>query len=527
MESETYAALNRAWKDTCRVVLGSEIGDMNEYETWLKGMVDTTAHGKSSISGKEITYIVKEYEKNSKWISFDEIDFNKKFEPLDINEIKDIDSIVEAVKERAYYCGNIILGNSKFVEKSSNVTDCFYIYETAHFADSKYLAFCTVGRESNNCFGVYGPGETEFCIRCTQTYRDKRCFELWMSQNCSDCYYIYDLDNCSNCMFSFGIQNKRHCIGNLELDKDKYAGIKQKLLEEMVEELKQKKQLPSLLDIVMKGEFVKPPEIAIEDPHEKFDKDIIEKEFTTTADIVLGTKLKNIDDYADWLTQHVHKNEEVRSVISGKRILMQPYTLAIQTPPKDRIVDIAEARAIGEKVKLNAEEIDDISMKNVHKKINKLAYFNVEIREGNNKNLIDCTMSIDSTDCYKASATVYSKYCGCGMWPKSSSNCFGLDTLFDSNFCIDCYHSMKLVRCFEMDNCRNCSDSMFCHNCENVHDSMFCFNAKNLRNAIGNAVLPLDQYKKVKKMLMEQIASELEKNKKLKWSIYNVGELPG
>ena len=54
---------------------------------------------------------------NAKHMSFDEIDFGRKFEPLCIDDTKDIDSILEAVRERIYYSGNIILGTSQFVEK--------------------------------------------------------------------------------------------------------------------------------------------------------------------------------------------------------------------------------------------------------------------------------------------------------------------------------------------------------------------------------------------------------------------------
>jgi len=74
----------------------------------------------------------------------------------------------------------------------------------------------------------------------------------------------------------------------------------------------------------------------------------------------------------------------------------------------------------------------------------------------------------------------------------------------------------------EVDSCDNCTDLYYGHNCENVHDSMFCFNVKNLRNAIGNAPLPQNQYLKIKQMLKQQLIDELEEKKDLKWDIYNL-----
>ena len=70
---------------------------------------------------------------------------------------------------------------------------------------------------------------------------------------------------------------------------------------------------------------------------------------------------------------------------------------------------------------------------------------------------------------------------------------------------------------------RDCTDLYFGHNCENVQDGMFCFNVKNLKRAIGNAEYSPDEYKKVKSSLLEQISSELEAKKTLKWDIYNIG----
>jgi hypothetical protein len=52
---------------------------------------------------------------------------------------------------------------------------------------------------------------------------------------------------------------------------------------------------------------------------------------------------------------------------------------------------------------------------------------------------------------------------------------------------------------------------------------MFCFNVKGKRYAIGNAELPPDQYRKVKDMLVEQMADEIVRTKELKCDIFNIG----
>lgn len=517
------ASIENAWKKTCALLFGEEIGPISDYEDWLKGMIDTNQIKKSAISGKDVAVAIREYAPGSRFIGFDEIDYGKRFEPLNINEIKDIDSLIESLSDRFQYCGNIILGNSMNVEKSTNISDCSYVHNVAQFRDSKFLAHCTVGRVSNHVFGVYGPGDSEFCIRCTQTYKDRRCFELWMSQNCSDCYYVYDLDACTNCLFSFNLRNKKYCIGNLELGADKFSSIKEKLVREMKDELKKNKKLPSLMELVESGKYEPPPKIKLDKKQEVTDIKPIEREFTKTTELLFGKGLTNISDYSTWLYTHAHKIDEVTSVVSGKKLLVNSYVVFGGTLPPSRVVDIDEALELGRILKLTPAEVDSLSLKNSSQFLPKLAFFNVEFNEGKHDNLIECTMTIDCANCYRSSAIVRSKFCGCGMWPTSCENCFGFDSIFFSNFSMNCYHSVKLTRCFEMDNCRDCSDSMFCHNCEALSNCMFCFNTKSKRYAIGNVEVGREEYMRFRKIVIDELLAKIEKNKNLEISIYNLG----
>ena len=194
-------ALSKAWKDACRVLFGQEIGELSDYSDWLAEMVDAPIVKKSSISGKEVIHSRADYSESARSISLEEIDIGKKFEPLNINEIKDIDSIIEAIQDRIFYTGNIILGNSKEVQKSSNINDSFYVYNTTLSGNSKYMAFCTLARLDSYGFGGNAFSQCDFCIKCHELTRVKRSFELWMSQDCSDCYYSHGLKNSSNCFF--------------------------------------------------------------------------------------------------------------------------------------------------------------------------------------------------------------------------------------------------------------------------------------------------------------------------------------
>jgi hypothetical protein len=523
--SETSEMLERRWRKACVAVFREEAGGLEECAPWLSEDIEPITHNKSSLSGKDVVCAPTEYAKGSKWLSFDEVDFNRRFEPLNINEIKDIDSLVGALAERFYYSGNIFFGNSGHIERSSNVNDSFYIYETARYGNSKYIAYCTFGRQNEDCFGCNMKGECSYCIKCHRCYRCKRCFELWMGQNSADCYYSYGLEGCSDCIFSFNVRSRRHAVGNLALAPDKYGAVKNKLLAEMAEMLRRGKRLPSLVEIVKKSAKAKPAFRLSQEPPPAWqtDKDKIEEAFSKTTSVLFGRKLEGgIDSYSAWLKRHTRSSEKCFSAASGKELYLCQYANYTKLP-RDRLLGIEEAWAFGSSASLDEAGAESLSLENAHTKIGKLAYFATELWEGVNSNIIECPISFDSSNCYRSIATVYSKYCGYSFWPRSCEHLFGCDSPFDSAFSINCYSCTQLTRCFEIDCCGYCSDSYFCHNGENLHNCMFCFNAKNRNYSVGNAQLAQGDYAKVKSALLSQIAGELGKKKDLKWDIYNIG----
>ncbi|MEM2137802.1 MAG: hypothetical protein QW568_01825 [Candidatus Anstonellaceae archaeon] len=523
MGSICLDTLEKRWRSTCRVIFKEEVGSLSEFVPWLKLYNEPIVQRKSSLSGKEVTYAISSYKENSKWVSFEEIDFGKRFAPVSLNDVKDIDSLVEALADRFYYTGNVILGNSGYVEKSSNISDSFYMYDTGKLTDSKYVAYSTLGRLDEDCFGCNGIGESQHCIKCHETFKDKRCFELWMGQYCSDCYYVHQLNNCSDCLFCFNLKNKRHAVGNLELGKEKYAAVKTKLLADLAETLKKEKRLPTLMDIVAKSKYEKPKFSLAASAPKKTDMAVIESAFGRTMQLLVGRQTGGkIDDYQAWLRRNVRKNEQCSSALSGKPVHRWDYASYFHLP-KDRLITYEESQAFGEQVKMSESEASETTLANAHEKIGRIAFFTSEYVDGTNSNLIEVATSSDTVNAYRCSPIVYSKFCAYSFWPRSTEHAFGCGALLSSEFCINCYHSVKLRRCFEMDSCRDCSDSYFCHNCENVSDCMFCFNAKNLKYAIGNVEVGREKFMQVKKMVLEEIARRLEKERGIPQDIYSIG----
>ncbi|MCX6769624.1 MAG: hypothetical protein NT051_03005 [Candidatus Micrarchaeota archaeon] len=528
--NNTQAALpilQKRWDSTCRVLFGQEVGQLPEFGKWLSEIGEQLAHRKSSVSGKDVSYAIANYKEGSRWIGFEEIDFTKKAAPLPEIEGASIEELVAALQDKFYYVGSAVLGNSQSVEKSSGITDCFYMHETGKLTECKYTAYSIIGRLGEDCFGVNGIGESAMCVKCCETFRNRRCFELWQSRSCSDCFYSHNLDDCQECFFCFNAKNLRYAIGNLQLPKEKYLEVKKRLQAEMAALLKKEKRLPSLVDIVAKCPTPTAPKLSAPPAPEKTDKAPIEEAFAKTCNIILGQRLPGrIDDYSGWLKRDIHKSRALCSAASKKQVLCFDYCRYFELP-SNRLLAIEEAREIGEKAKISAAQAESLLLANAHERISNVAFFCPEYKDGMNLNNIGCANMGDSAHCYCSSPVVFSKYAGYCFWPRSSEHAFGCGALLSSEFNIRCFNSVKLSRCFEADFSRDCSGIYFCHNCENVHDSMFCFNAKNLSYAIGNVEVGREKFMEIKKRLLGEIARELGEKKSLSVGIYSIGAKKG
>ena len=257
MSTAVYDYLNKAWKSTCKVLLGESIGDMCEYEQWLFRYVEPFDMKKSAISGKGVIVSSEKVCPGTKFLSLDEVDHYMKTigkEKFDINDIKDIDSMIEATREKAYYVGNVVLGNSINVESVNRCMNSSFIYKTQDVYDCKFIACSSVLRFAEYIFGSNATGEgCKFNIKTFETYKNVRCMETIRNYVASDSYFTGSLENCSNCMFSFNQRNKNYLIGNHQFTQEKYLKLKEKLIADIRETLRAKKTIPSLIDIVNGG----------------------------------------------------------------------------------------------------------------------------------------------------------------------------------------------------------------------------------------------------------------------------------
>ncbi|MGV8176240.1 MAG: hypothetical protein ACP5NX_00360 [Candidatus Bilamarchaeaceae archaeon] len=249
--SQTYDAVNKAWKDTCRVLLGEEIGSLDRYEDYLQRFLEPVRTMRSAASGKDVNVSSRFMHDGARFIGLDEIGKNGAGNAtLNIDQIKDIDSIISAIQENFIYCGNKITGNSSNVEGSDSCSNSHFIYKSAEIYDSKYVGYSCLFRYCESLFGCNWGGESKFIVKGYELYRSQRCMEVMRIANSSDCYYSAAIEGCTNAMFSFNQVNKRHVIGNLQLEADIYKKLKAKLLEEIRGDLEARKRTTTLVGVI-------------------------------------------------------------------------------------------------------------------------------------------------------------------------------------------------------------------------------------------------------------------------------------
>jgi len=519
--------LDKAWRSTCRVLFGSEVGPLSDFADWLKGYDEEIRKEKSSISGKSVSFSQNDYSHGARFSAFDEVDFGKKFTPLSINDVKDIDSVSQAVQERLYYTGNVILGNSSHVYGSSNVIDSHYIETTTVINDCKYVGYSRYVHYSDHCFGMLGAEKDAHCVMCMGSEL-ARCFECHMVEVLQDCYYCAKAQNCHDCFFCFGTRNAAYAVGNTRLPRDKYLQIKAKLTGEIAETLRKDKRIFSLLSLIEKSSQHAPDRRLKIKPEKPLPFDIapIEAAFTKTSAILFGKQLMGMKSYEKFLQKHVPKNRTFPSPFSGQpsfacgyRMHLLPlYKIEKRLPTEEEMLEVGKNEGLSDLSGELSMDLDDLA-----KRLHPVAYMNLDKIAGNNRNFYDCPVIIDSQDCCAESAAIRSKKCAHCFWTSDAEAIFGSCATRLSSFCMKNFYCKSMQRAFECDGCDNCADSYFLHNCENVRDSMFCFNAKNLTFAIGNASLPPDQYRRIKAGIVSQLADELEGKKDIALDIFNVG----
>ncbi|MFA5105762.1 MAG: hypothetical protein WC506_02260 [Candidatus Micrarchaeia archaeon] len=530
--------MDSAWKKTCTVIFGQEIGELGQFAPYLREyLYSPLVRGKSSVSGKDVWVGTDRYCKGAKLLSQDEIGAGKpEFAgvpaELSINDIKDIDSLLESISGSFCYSGNKLFGTCSNIENVDNCSDSHFVENSYTVVSSKYVGYSAFIR--NNSEFVFGSSTLingSHLIRILGTDSLSRSFECSWTTKSSDMFFTSNCRDCSECMFSFNLRSKKYRIGNMELEKHKYLGLKKKLTAEVAQWLERKKNFPSVFSITSK-----PPEKLVAGlrargvgagisssgkPHAKpaWDRAGVETAFTEATRLILGQGLENIDDYSAFLSERTDKIYKIRTPF-GSEAFHSHYFRGGRVP-EARMVSLEEAVELG---KADIGQGCDFTLSGIMGRLGDIAFYSVGLAEGNNRNNSEVPVQYHATDSYKVSDSTFSKKCAYCTHTQNCDSVFGSSVLMvESSFCLRCHDCVKLNACIDMDSSKNCYRCMFCHNCEGLSDCMFCFNAKNLKYAIGNVEVGREKYEKIRSRVVRELLDRLEKTGTFGFDICNLG----
>jgi hypothetical protein len=519
MDNDLDLQLDKAWNSTCRVLFGRELGRLADYREWLSACQPKKARRKSALSGKDVTVAYDAFPKGARFLSSGELAQNKEYS-LSINQLKDVDSILSALSEKAEFAGNRHLGNCAHVESSDIVLDSQYVRNSTNIEESQYVdSSFMVRKGSKYIFGCGALGNGEFLIRVTDSYGQKRSFESSIIGTSSDCYFCHNVLGCHDMVFSFGQRNKSYCICNVQLGREKYLAVKAKILGEVADMLQKEKSFPALAELVPSAAAIPDAKLGPGPGKSLQNMAAIEKGFASTYGILVKKPASSIRDYEKWLARGTVAVSAVKTPF-GNETYVPDGLPVLGNFPKGRIVTASEAMELG---KLCAQEADFLDLGTITDSLGKFAFFTPELCDGQNSNLIAFPHAFNVVNGYRGFDSVYSEHVALSSMALNSKYVYGCHRTLESQFSLKCFNSLNLNRCFELDSCDKCADAYFCHNSEALTDCMFCFNLKGRRYNIGNTQLDKEKYASIKNGVLEQVGGELERKKSLSLSIFGIG----
>ncbi len=512
--------INSYFKSVSKVLFGKEIGELEEFEPYLKETMFPYSMEKSSVSGKEVMLGGNLYKPNGKCLSQDEV---KSFgtAPLSINDIKDIDSLRKAAIERFHFCGNKLFGTTINTGRVDNCIDSSDVYFSHNIYKVKRAAYCSYLREANHVFGVAAFPMAEYCMRCLEGIKILRGFETFYATNASDIYYSFNCDGCSECIFAYNLKHKKNIIGNLQLQKDQYLALKKKLVTEIANELIRKKRIFSIADVANYGlaQKEKDREVIMPDSSVPFP---IEKAFNQTSKLVLEKELHKLSNYKKWLSNAPMRVKKVKGA-KGTVTFKTGFPIS-KDMAASRLLPLDKALASSAN-HIQIKENEQLTLQEIVKRVAKTAYFTHEYLYGRSDGTVDTPCIFDAVNTFGIWDGTNAKLSAYGTWVIESEYMFGGHYwLLQSKFCINIHDSTNLTMCLETDSSYSSKSCYFCHNVENCENCLFCFNVKGLRYAVCNQEVGKEQYSRVKKILLDYIHKQLEKSKTVDFDIFTIAK---
>jgi hypothetical protein len=238
--------LEKAFGIASQLVLGKKLSGLESYSGWLErdiyAKIVEAKSGKSNapvylpgmdfygrIKGNVLT-LAESLDAGKAAIGEDDVD------ALSLSSLGAL-SRISAVSPEVAYGQNIEVSECALFGPDLHCNRC----SLAWF--DKFAAYSFWPRSCEYVFGVSALLDSSFCIKCHDSARLMRCFEVADGFDCSDCMFSQGVENVRDSMFCFNTKNKRYAIGNVEMPREKYLRAKEGVLSSIVSALEKDKAL--------------------------------------------------------------------------------------------------------------------------------------------------------------------------------------------------------------------------------------------------------------------------------------------
>ncbi|MFA5106429.1 MAG: hypothetical protein WC506_05735 [Candidatus Micrarchaeia archaeon] len=234
----------------------------------------------------------------------------------------------------------------------------------------------------------------------------------------------------------------------------------------------------------------------------------IEAGFQSVCKILFGREVGTLGEFEPYLKETLFHFSIFPSSKSGKEVFMSGNkALKGSTFLAQDETRINSARPLG------INEIKDIDSLLARVRENSAFCGSKTFgRDLNTSHVDNCTDSTDSHFCHNIFQVKNSAYCS---YVREADYVYGVSAFPYSRQCIRIVEGTYANRSFECYYASEISDCYFCMNCIATKSAMFSFNMRNKSYAIGNNQLDKGTYAKIRSHLLEQMADELEKKKRL------------
>lgn len=241
---EDTAPIEKAFKSTATVILGADIGTLEENKGFLteRAVIPCeiiTFFGNPACYGP--IFFFNQIPKD-KMINMDEELACSELH-IDINENDGLKSILSRLGDIALYRIDLSEGTANNAINNPIMYNAINSYFVVDLTFGKNCAFCTYALNDESVFGCYRAIHSKFTIRCENSYNLTACFEMDGCSNCSNSMFCHNSENLDHCMFCFNTKSKRYAIGNVEIGREEYMKIKERVLSELVRQIKEGRKL--------------------------------------------------------------------------------------------------------------------------------------------------------------------------------------------------------------------------------------------------------------------------------------------